>query len=107
MRVIKQDDGWWIVDVPGYWVDGVRHESCGPYLTKAAAVDDKRGLESFFRQPSQSQSGWLLPLADEQDERQSGRSAGGSIAFRPPRPSARRKLRPGRGQLLLPGITDL
>lgn len=48
MRVTKRDDGWWILDVPSSLSGGERFTSCGPYATKAAADDDKQGLERFF-----------------------------------------------------------
>jgi len=49
MRIQRQADGWWIVDVPCDGADGSGCTSCGPYATKADAADDKRGLERFFR----------------------------------------------------------
>ena len=49
MRTAKQSDGWWILDVPAYQVDGATFTSCGPYATRAEADDDRRGLERFYR----------------------------------------------------------
>jgi hypothetical protein len=48
MRITKRNNGWWIIDVPSSLVGGERFTSCGPYATKAAAADDKLGLERFF-----------------------------------------------------------
>jgi hypothetical protein len=48
MRIIKRDDGWWIIDVPSSLAGGERFTSCGPYATKAAAADDQLGLERFY-----------------------------------------------------------
>ena len=49
MRTAKQSDGWWILDVPRYCVNGETCTSCGPYATKAEAEDGRRGLERFYR----------------------------------------------------------
>lgn len=50
MRIQRQADGWWILDVPCQGAEGPGCTRCGPYATKADADDDKRGLERFFRE---------------------------------------------------------
>ena len=42
MNIRKENDGWWIVDVPDT-------QPCGPYGTRADAAEDMRGLRRFFR----------------------------------------------------------
>ncbi len=42
MELCRQDDGWWVVGVPDC-------EPCGPYDTRAEALDDMRGIGRFFR----------------------------------------------------------
>lgn len=42
MKVVRRNDGWWIVDVP-------ESEDCGPYDTQREAVEDLRGLERTER----------------------------------------------------------
>jgi len=49
MRIQRQADGWWIVDVPCDASGRLRLYHLWPYATKADAADDKRGLERFFR----------------------------------------------------------
>ncbi|MHB8971031.1 MAG: hypothetical protein ACYC3X_22600 [Pirellulaceae bacterium] len=49
LRTARQSDGWWILDVPEYCVNGETCTSCGPYATKADADDDRRGLQRFYR----------------------------------------------------------
>lgn len=48
MKVIKRSDGWWIVGVPEYKVDGVVCAECGPYVTKAEADSDMRGMQRVY-----------------------------------------------------------
>lgn len=48
MRIIKREDGWWIIDVPSSADGGERFTDCGPYATKADAAEDQLGLERFF-----------------------------------------------------------
>jgi hypothetical protein len=38
MKSVKRDDGWWVTDIPDC-------QDCGPYDTKAAAEDDRKGME--------------------------------------------------------------
>ena len=42
MNIRKENDGWWIVDVPDT-------QPCGPYAARADAAEDMRGLRRFFR----------------------------------------------------------
>ena len=42
MDTEKREDGWWITGVPDC-------EPCGPYKTRAEAMDDLRGLRRFFK----------------------------------------------------------
>jgi len=49
MRTEQHANGWWIVDVPAYQVDGDTFTTCGPYDTKAAAESDRRGMERFWK----------------------------------------------------------
>ena len=49
MRIVKRDNGWWIIGVPSAVAGSERYTDCGPYRTRADAADDKLGLERFFR----------------------------------------------------------
>jgi hypothetical protein len=49
MKVGKQRDGWWILDLPAYRVDAATFTSCGPYCTSAEADEARRGLERCYR----------------------------------------------------------
>ena len=42
MRLIEDQDGWWIADVPGM-------HNFGPYDMRSEARDDLRGLERYFK----------------------------------------------------------
>jgi len=105
MRIQKQHDGWWILDVPCHGADGSGCTSCGPYATKADAADDKRGLERFFREH---------PLTDlpRPTFLQGGASDGKtarhwltqSVAFRRLRLLPVRHLESSPGQKTLPGM---
>jgi hypothetical protein len=105
VRIEKQNDGWWILDVPPYSVNGAVYTTCGPYDTKAEAVDDKRGLEAFYRQNPELNAVTLVA--------QDGTTLGGaysghwfvkSLAFKPRRLSSVKQPRSSPGQKLLPGI---
>ena len=48
MKTEKRADGWWIVDVPPYDVDGQTFTTCGPYKTKDEAESDRAGLARFY-----------------------------------------------------------
>jgi hypothetical protein len=49
MRLSTQhiNGAWWILGLPCSTPDDT--DRCGPYDTKAEAVDDRRGLERFYR----------------------------------------------------------
>ena len=47
MKTERRADGWWIVDVPPYDVDGQTFTTCGPYKTKDEADADRAGLAEF------------------------------------------------------------
>ena len=43
MKTVKKDDGWWITEMP-------EGDDCGPYDTKAEALDNLRGLRRFYKE---------------------------------------------------------
>lgn len=105
MRIQRQADGWWIVDVPCAATDGSGGTRCGPYATKADAADDKRGLERFFREhpvtdvprPSFLQSG-------KPESKTARHWLTQSMAFRRLPLSPVRHVPSSRGQKMLPGM---
>jgi hypothetical protein len=105
MRIQRQEDGWWIVDVPCYEADGSSCTNCGPYATKADAIDDKRGLERFFREypatdvrrPSFLQGG--IP-----DGKKTRHWFAQSTAFRRLRLLPVKHIQSSPGQKMLPGM---
>ena len=105
MRVERQEDGWWLLDVPPYSVDGQIYTSCGPYATKAEALEDKRGLSEFFREHPEYQATLLMP---QECERRGTAYATHwfvkSLGYRPPRLRSLRRVRFSPGQRWLPGI---
>lgn len=48
MQIVKQHDGWWIIGVPAYAVDGEIFREMGPYRTRAEAAEDNRGIAKFI-----------------------------------------------------------
>jgi hypothetical protein len=107
MRIEKRNDGWWIVGAPPYEVDGVVHDAYGPYATKAAAQDDREGLESFFAaHPEYGDAPPLLEVGDVQERQYATHWFVRSLKFQPLRPLQRRPLRPSPGQQTLPGMED-
>ena len=41
MKLVKKADGWWITGVP-------ECDDCGPYVSKADAESDRKGLQRTF-----------------------------------------------------------
>jgi hypothetical protein len=54
MRIQKQGDAWWIVEIPGREATGTE---CGPYRTKAEAAGDMQGLKRFFQDLDEQPTG--------------------------------------------------
>lgn len=105
MRVQRNDEGWWIIDVPSYYVEGTPYTSCGPYATKAAAVDDKQGLAKFYL----SHPEYALPSAAEGAALRPERKYADhwfvkSLAYKPPRLHPPKHIKSSPGQMLLPGF---
>jgi hypothetical protein len=108
MRIQKQDDGWWIVEVPSIEATRVSYASCGPYATKAQALEDKRGLERFLREHGAHPAGEGSRPHDPAPQMAQADTA--SVGRAPPlpeepRPGWRRKrVKSAPGQKLLPGF---
>jgi len=105
MRVIKRDNGWWIIDVPSSASGGERFTSCGPYATRAAADDDKQGLERFFSEhpvcePQLPGFPAHLPPSPNRGTHWFIRS----LEFKPLRLSKPKPFKFSSGQLMLPGF---
>lgn len=45
MKVEKRPNGWWITEVPPYYVDGELCTDYGPYDTKSDAEDSRRCVQ--------------------------------------------------------------
>lgn len=106
LRIEKRDDGWWIANVPSSQADSAGDLGYGPYLTRKQAVEDKRGLEQFFREQGQdgpvletSLSPAMTPAADAPDEEPAT-----ALACEPSRGGRKRHIKSAPGQKLLPGF---
>ncbi|HPM80131.1 MAG TPA: hypothetical protein PLF81_05500 [Candidatus Anammoximicrobium sp.] len=105
MRIQRQQDGWWITDVPCYQADGSGGTRCGPYATKADALDDKRGLERFFREQPVTDAPRTSFLQSGIPDRQKSRHwLAQSTAFRRLPLLPVRHIPSSPGQKMLPGM---
>ena len=108
MKLERQSDGWWIVGVPPYTVDGVTCDTCGPYPTKADALDDMRGLTEFFdRHPEYTPAPPLLEVGEVREGTYASHWFVKSLAYRPPRLGRVRRPKSSPGQMTLPGMDEL
>ena len=64
MQLEKRPDGWWIVGVPMYRVNGESCDACGPYKTRDEAEDDRRGLVRFWEDNPQYRVDELATVND-------------------------------------------
>lgn len=105
MRIQRQADGWWILDVPCQGAEGSGCTSCGPYVTKAEAADDKRGLERFFREHPLTDLPRRTFLQSGASDRKTARHwLTQSVAFRRLRLLPVRHIQSSPGQKMLPGM---
>jgi hypothetical protein len=105
MRIAKQDDGWWIFDVPSSQTSGKRFTSCGPYRTKAEAADDRLGLERFFREHPVLEN--FLPGFPRRRTVSTCRAnhwLAKSLEFKPPRLIKPKRFKYSPRQMTLPGF---
>lgn len=56
LRVKGRKGDWWIHGVPSYEADGEIVNTCGPYLTKAEALSDCRGLQRTLDQMARDEA---------------------------------------------------
>lgn len=105
MRIVKRDDGWWIIGVPAAVAGGERHTDCGPYRTKADAADDKLGLERFFRaHPVGEVCLPGFPVRRAAQTRSSSHWFVKSLEFKPPKLRKPRRFKYSPRQRMLPGF---
>jgi hypothetical protein len=105
MRIIKRDNGWWIIDVPSSLAGPERFTSCGPYETKAAAADDKLGLERFFSEQPVGESPLPgFPPPPLPSPHRATHWLARSLEFKPLRSSKPKARKCAPEQLTLPGF---
>jgi hypothetical protein len=59
-KPVRKPDGWWIPRCPPHYT-----QACGPYETRAAADEDRVGMEQFINSPDWRSH--MMDLAEEEE----------------------------------------